>query len=384
MKVYLDNSATSFPKPLAVEHAVTQWFRDGYGNVSRSSGSGTRQLERLVYETREALSTLFNFPDLDHIVFTKHITEALNIVIFGFLKAKDHVIVTGVEHNGVIRPLEALKERIGVTYTALPVSSLGVVDLAALEQAVRPNTKLIISTHASNVTGDVMPIEDIGKFAYDNDIVFMVDSAQTAGVLPIDMQAQHIDLLAFTGHKGLMGPQGIGGLLIRPELVSQIKPLIYGGTGSYSEQLSQPDTMPDRYESGTLNSLGIVGLHAGINTIQKIGLDRVLEHEQQLIRILQEAFQQDSRVRLIGNPDYSKRVGVLSMQFLTIDNALVAYELSKQFGISTRVGLHCSPLAHQVYNTYPSGTVRFSTSFLNTVEELHYAVAGIKEILSQG
>jgi len=383
MKVYLDNSATSYPKPLAVETAVIDWFKDGNGNVNRSNGAGVRQLERVIYETREALCKLFNFEMSDHIIFTKNVTEALNMVIFGLLKRKSHVIVTGVEHNGVMRPLEHLKKRGWVQYDCVPVSETGVFDLGALASLITPETKLIIATHASNVSGDIMPIEAIGEIAQKNQIPFMVDAAQTAGVLEIDMVKQHIDLLAFTGHKGLMGPQGIGGVAISPHLVSQIQPLVYGGTGSYSEQLMQPDMMPDRYESGTLNSLGIVGLHAGLQTINAIGIDRVLEHEQQLIKILQDAFEQDSRVRLIGNMDYTKRVGVLSMDFMTVDNAVAAYELSKQFTITTRVGLQCSPLAHKAYGTYPQGTVRFSTSFLNTVDEMYYVVDAVKQILSQ-
>jgi cysteine desulfurase family protein len=383
MKVYLDNSATSFPKPLAVEKAVMNWFKDGNGNVNRSNGSGARHLERIIYETREALCELFNFENSDHIIFTKNVTEALNLVIFGLLKRKSHVIVTGVEHNGVIRPLEQLKERGWLRYDCVPVSRTGNLDLDALTSLITPDTKLIIATHASNVSGDVMPIEAIGEIAKNNQIPFMVDAAQSAGILPIDMEKQNIDLLAFTGHKGLMGPQGIGGIAIRPYLASQIQPLIYGGTGSYSEQLTQPDVMPDRFESGTQNTLGIVGLHAGLQTIKAIGLDRILEHEQQLIKILQDAFEQDSRVRLIGNMDYTKRVGVLSMDFVTIDNAVAAYELNKQFAVTTRVGLQCSPLAHRVYDTYPQGTVRFSTSFLNTVDEMHYVVDAVKQILSQ-
>ena len=384
MKVYLDNSATTFPKPLAVEHAVTQWFKEGYGNANRSSGSGTRQLERLLYETRESIANLFNFDHSDHVVFTKNITEALNLIIFGFLKPKAHVIISGVEHNGIVRPLEQLRKQRGISISTIPISTEGKLDLEALEKAFRPETKLVILNHASNVTGDIMPLEEVGKIAYDHKVPFLVDCAQSAGILPIDVKKDHIDFLAFTGHKGLMGPQGIGGVLINPKYAADIKPLVYGGTGSYSEQKDQPETLPDRFESGTLNTLGIAGLNAGINTIQKIGIDRILEHEQQLIKILQEAFQNDSRVALIGNPDYTKRVGVLSMQFNTIDNALMAFELSKQFGISVRVGLQCSPLAHEHYGTFPTGTLRFSTSFLNTIEEMHYTVAGIKEILAQG
>lgn len=382
MKVYLDNSATSYPKPLAVEKAVGKWFKDGVGNANRSSGSGTREIERMVYETRNTLGRFFNFDSSDHVIFTKNITEALNLIILGYLRPKDHVIVSGLEHNGVIRPLEAMKKKMGITYTQVPLRG-GEFDFKAYQEAFTPKTKLVIMTHASNVSGDILPIREIGKIAHDNQVPFLLDSAQSAGVLPIDMVEDHIDFLAFTGHKGLMGPQGIGGVLINPKYAHEIEPLMYGGTGSYSESLDQPETLPDRFESGTLNALGICGLLAGIQTLEKIGLDRVLEHEQQLIKILQEAFINDPRVTIVGNPDYTKRVGVLSIKLNTMDNALFAYELSKQFGVSVRVGLQCAPQAHEQYGSFPVGTVRFSTSFLNTIEEMHYAVASAKDILAQ-
>lgn len=381
MKVYLDNSATSFPKPPKVKAACLKWFDSSFGNAGRSSGDATREVERRVFHTREKLCEQFGFEAIDHVVFTKNVTEAINTVLFGYLKEGDHVIISSLEHNAVVRPLEALAKERHVTYTLIPLDSEGQLDALFLEKAIGPETALIISTHASNVTGDIINIESIGDIARRHGIPFLVDAAQSAGLLPINMKAMHIDCLCFTGHKGLMGPQGIGGFLIDPAMALKTSPFVYGGTGSYSESIEQPSIMPDKFESGTLNAMGIIGLEAGLDFINEVTLPAIIQHERQLIRHLQDLLASDDRIKIIGASDPKKRVGVLALQVEDVDHALMAYQLSKAYGISVRVGLQCAPLAHEAYKTLPEGTLRLSVSYYNTLEEMAYTAQAILTIL---
>jgi len=382
MKVYLDNSSTSYPKPKSVQSAMDGWFHRDFGNANRSNGKSTFEIERLIFETRLRIARFFNFDFPDHVVFTKSVTESMNLFLLGFLNHGDHVLVTELEHNAILRPLEHLKIKRNISYDIMPISENGTFDFVKAKKLITSQTKLVIANHASNVSGDIIDITAIGDFAKKNKLRFLVDAAQSAGILPLDMKQSKIDILGFTGHKGLMGPTGIGGFLISPELVLEVEPLIFGGTGSYSDLLSIPKSMPDIFEAGTLNTLGIIGLNEGILTVESVGIDRILEHEQQLITTLQNAFKEDSRVRIIGNPNPMKRVGILSLDFLTCDNSLIAHELSKTYEISTRVGLHCAPFTHRAYGTFPKGTVRFSTSFLNTYEEIYYTIDAIKRTIS--
>lgn len=383
MKVYLDNGATSFPKPKVVIDTIIEALNYGSGSLHRSQSRDALNLERSVYDARAVISDFFNFSDIDHVVFTKNTTESLNIVLNGFLKSGDHVVITTLEHNAVVRPLEYLKVNKGITYSMVPLDLEGNLDYDALKIELQARPKLMVATHASNVSGDIVDIEHIGALCAENGVPFMVDTAQSAGVLEVDFEALGATFLAFTGHKSLLGPQGIGGLLIKPGFSGQIEPFILGGTGSVSESSRQPEMMPDKFESGTQNTLGMLGLKAGIEYIRSVGLEQIKTKESSLIQKFQSAFENDPRVKIIGNSDTRKRVGILAMDFLTLDNSTVVYELSKSYDISTRGGLQCAPLAHKAYGTYPKGTVRFSVSHFTTDDEIDYAIEAIKNILQQ-
>ncbi len=383
MIVYLDNGATSFPKPKVVEETIIDTLLHGSGSLHRSQSRDALNLERSVYDARALIADFFNFSAIDHVIFTKNVTESINIVLNGFLKSGDHVVTTALEHNAVIRPLEYLKTNKNVTYSVVPLNPEGQLDYNALRNELHSRPKLMVATHASNVSGDIVDIKRIGALCSEFEVPFLVDTAQSAGVIEVDFEASGATFLAFTGHKSLLGPQGIGGLLIKPGFSGQIEPFILGGTGSVSESAQQPEMMPDKFESGTQNSLGMLGLKAGIEYIRSIGLEQIKAKENSLIQKFQNAFEHDPRVRVIGNPDTNMRVGILSMDFLTLDNSTVVHELSKTYDISTRGGLHCAPLAHKAYGTYPKGTVRFSISHFTKDDEINYAIDAIKKILHQ-
>lgn len=383
MRVYLDNGATSFPKPKSVEEVIIKTLQNGSGSLHRSQSSDALDLERSVYDARALIADFFNFNSIDHVVFTKNITESINIILSGFLKSGDHVVITTLEHNAVIRPLEYLKSKKNITYSVVALDSMGNLDYEALYNELKANPRLMIATHASNVSGDIVDIERIGALCSEFRVPFLVDTAQSAGVINVDYAACGASFLAFTGHKSLLGPQGIGGLLINPQYAGQIEPFVLGGTGSVSESYRQPEMMPDKFESGTQNTLGILGLKAGIEYIRSIGLNQIMTIERNLIQQFQSAFEQDTRVRIIGSLDTNNRVGIMAMEFLTIDNSFVVHELSKTYNISTRGGLHCAPLAHQAYGTYPKGTIRFSVSHFTQEGEIQYAIDAIRKILNQ-
>jgi cysteine desulfurase family protein len=383
MIVYLDNGATSYPKPKVVIDTIIEALHHGSGSLHRSQSREALNLERSIYDARALIADFFNFGAIDHVVFTKNITESINVVLNGFLRDGDHVVTTTLEHNAVIRPLEYLKSNKNITYSVVPLDMEGQLDYDTLRTKLKARPKLMIATHASNVSGDIVDIGRIGALCAEFDVPFLVDTAQSAGVIDVDFKASGATFMAFTGHKSLLGPQGIGGLLIKPGYSGQIAPFILGGTGSVSESPQQPEMMPDKFESGTQNTPGILGLKAGIEYIRSVGLESIQEKETGLIRKFQSAFENDSRVRIIGNSDPSKRVGILAMDFLTMDNSTVVHELSKSYDISTRGGLHCAPLAHKAYGTYPRGTVRFSVSHFTNDAEISYAIEAIKKILHQ-
>lgn len=383
MIVYLDNGATSFPKPKIVIDTIVEALHRGSGSLHRSQSKNALDLERSVYDARAVIADLFNFSAIDHVVFTKNITESINVVLSGFLSNGDHVVTTTLEHNAVIRPLEYLKRKKNVTYSVIPLNVEGQLDYDALKIELQTQPKLMIATHASNVSGDIVDINRIGVMCTELGIPFLVDTAQSAGVINVDFEASGATFLAFTGHKSLLGPQGIGGLLIKPGFSERVEPFILGGTGSVSESSQQPEMMPDKFESGTQNTLGILGLKAGIEYIGSVGLEYIKDKESGLIKRFQSAFENDPRVRIIGNSDANQRVGIVAMDFLTLDNSTVVYELSNTYNISTRGGLHCAPLAHKAYGTYPKGTVRFSVSHFTTDDEINYAIEAINKILHQ-
>jgi len=371
----MDNGATSFPKAPGVAERMSDYLLNNGSNVSRGAYSNALNASRVVFDTRMKLCDLFNFDHPDHVIFTKNITESLNQGIKGFLTADDHVITSSMEHNSVMRPLHS----VGCQVTYLPVDDQGYVRVDQLEGLIQDNTKAIIMIHSSNVCGSINDIGAIGKIAHDHNIFFMVDGAQTAGVVPIDMKKDHIDFLGFTGHKGLLGPNGIGGFLIDPKWVDQMKPLIEGGTGSASESKFQPSHMPDKYESGTPNVVGIFGLHESLTYLETLGLETIYQHEMSLVQYFLDHFKQD-HVRLVGSPTTKDRTAVIALDFLKEDNSLIAFELESQYGIASRVGMHCAPSAHQSLGTFPQGVLRLSFSYFTTEEEIDYVIESIKQV----
>lgn len=382
-RVYLDNSATSFPKPEPVKQAVMRYFEFGAGNPGRTASEDALAMERSIYNTRLALANFFHFDAPDHVIFTKNITEAINLVLFSVLKNGDRVIVSEIEHNAVLRPLEVLKEKRGIEVIEIPLDEDGVhLDTERLDAALKTKPRLMALSCASNVSGDVLALKEAAEAAKNHGVPILLDTAQAAGVTDIDFKALGVAFLAFTGHKSLLGPQGIGGLLIDPKRTEILDPLIYGGTGSYSELLTQPTIMPDRFESGTGNLLGILGLEASLGTLREKGIETIASHERHLIRELEKPFEDDHRVKLLNRVPASKRVGVLSIDFKERDNAVAAHLLAREFGIVTRVGLHCAPAAHKAFGTYPKGTVRFSVSPYTTIKEIEYTAQSIKKLLT--
>jgi cysteine desulfurase family protein len=324
------------------------------------------------------LASFFNVQDPAQVVFTKSCTEALNVALKGLLKLGDHVITTSMEHNSVLRPLSRL-HRSGVEVTVLQANKEGCVTPEQVAEAIRDNTKLVAVTHASNVVGTIMPIADIGKVAHDHGVLFLVDAAQTAGVLPIDMEQCFIDVLCVPGHKSLMGPTGTGALLVREGVV--VEPLIEGGTGSLSESVEQPSFMPDRLESGTLNVVGIAGLKAGLEFIMEVGLSDIRQHELKLTQMFLEGLSELDNITVYGPKDTERMVGVVSAVVKGVDPARVSALLDQEYGIATRPGLHCAPLAHKSIGTFETGTVRFSVGFFNTVEDIEETVRAMKHIV---
>jgi cysteine desulfurase family protein len=377
--IYFDNAATSWPKPPQVGKAMQKYLKETGASPGRSGHRLSVQAARLVYDTREKLTRLFNASDPLGIVFTKNATEAINIAVFGLLKRGDHVITSSMEHNSVTRPLTAMKDK-GVSVTVVACDREGVIEPALVAAAIRKNTKAIFLTHASNVTGAVMPVYDIGVIARKHSLIFCVDAAQTAGCLPIDVRGMNIDLMAFTGHKSLFGPPGTGGLYIREGLEKKIAPLLAGGTGSSSEMEKQPEFMPDRYEAGTPNTVGIAGLQAGVDFVLGEGVKRIEARESELTEMFIESISDLPGITVYTQKRSRPRLPVVSFNLTDMDPARAAMLLDERYGIMCRSGLHCAPAAHKTIGTYPAGTLRFSFSCLNTQKEVEKAVAAIRKI----
>lgn len=379
-KRYLDNASTTFPKPEAVARAVYTYMTEMGCNINRGCYDSAYSVEEQVLETRQLLCELFHGPDCRNVIFTKNVTESLNVILKGFLKPGDHVLVSAMEHNAVMRPLVQLADS-GVSFSRIPCTAEGELMVSEMEPLLQENTKAVILTHASNVCGTVMPLAQVGQFCRDHHLRFIVDCAQTAGVLPIDLEAMQIDALAFTGHKGLLGPQGTGGFLLREDF--GITPLLSGGTGSISHTELVPEFLPDRFEPGTLNLPGILGLRAGLLWLRETGIDRVRAHELELTEAFLRGLlplEKAGLLRIVGKKTTENRTGVVSIQTLTRDIADVAWALDEQYGIQTRVGLHCAPSAHKTLGTYPTGTIRFSFGWWNTREDAAAACAALEEI----
>ncbi|QEK13521.1 aminotransferase class V-fold PLP-dependent enzyme [Crassaminicella thermophila] len=378
--IYLDNAATTFPKPENVYRSMDECMRKYGANPGRSGHKLALEAGRAIYKTRELICQLFNIDNPMQIIFTCNATDSLNLALKGLLKSGDHVITTSMEHNSMIRPIVSL-EKLGVEHTVVQCDKDGIIDPKMIQKEIKENTKLIAMTHASNVTGTLMPIEEVGKIAKRNGVLLLVDAAQTAGVYPIDVKKMNIDLLAAPGHKGLLGPQGTGILYIKEGLV--LKQMKEGGTGSKSELLTQPDILPDRYESGTPNTPGIVGLGAGIEFIQNEGLDKIRKHEEALTDYMICELKKIKKIKIYGPKDAKKQAAVISINIGDEDSSEVSYVLDKVFNIAVRSGLHCAPLAHKTIGTFEQGTVRFSLGYFTTKEDVKKAVEALKKICKE-
>ena len=428
-RIYLDQASTSFPKAPGAAQAMMDYMTMNGANVNRGCYSSAYSAEEVLYETRQQLAELFHFSKCKNVIFTPNVTTSLNFILKGFLKPGDHILVSAMEHNAVMRPVVQLASQ-GILFDRIPCREDGSMILEKVEELIRPETRAIVTLHASNVCGTRMPLKALGEICQRHHLYFIVDSAQTAGIVPIDMEKMHIDALAFTGHKGLRGPQGTGGFLVSQELAEQMEPLISGGTGSVSHTEEIPDFLPDRFESGTPNLPGIYGLHAAllflkakqqttespfasdctpglhncpdlsitvptgtrVNTDSFTGNNPFYPHMQALyerelsltgyfLEQLQMLDDTGKHIRIIGKKDLTHRNAVVSIQTPEIDMSQVAWQLDSEFGVMTRVGLHCAPNAHKTLGTYPAGTIRFSFGPENTKEELDFAIHGIKEIL---
>jgi cysteine desulfurase family protein len=380
--VYFDNAASTWPKPPDVVRAVGHVLNEVGANPGRSGHNLSVVAARIIFEAREAMASLFGGEDPLRIIFTKNATESLNIVISGMLKPGDHVITSSMEHNSVMRPLRMMEAR-GLKRTIVRCSSTGEIDPADVEAAIRPETKAIILTHASNVTGTIMPISEVGAIARQRGVIFCVDAAQTAGSLPIDVNSMNIDLLAFTGHKSLYGPQGTGGLSIKEGIEDRIDPLMAGGTGSASEHEIQPGFLPDKYECGTPNTPGIAGLLAGLRFIASRGIDAIRAHDMSLVQDLIDGLISIPGVHVCGNADPGRSIPVVSFTIEGMSTSNVTLMLDEEYGIMSRPGLHCAPSAHKTIGTFPEGTIRFSLGWFNTSDEIRYTLEAVLKIVSR-
>lgn len=378
--IYFDNGATSWPKPESVYTTMDNYLRTTCANPGKSGHSMSLTSARYIYETRETIARFLGVPDSAKIIFFNNATSAINQALKGLLKPSDHVIVSSLEHNALMRPLIFLKETIGITISILPTGTDGTIDMTELNNLITDKTKLVALVHASNVTGALLPIKKAGNICRQRGVISLVDAAQSAGAVNINMIQDEIDLLAFTGHKALYGPQGSGALCINGDI--PLVPLIHGGTGSNSESDYQPDHYPDLLESGTLNSVGIVGLNEGIKFIEHIGLERIVSHETTLISHLLQGLSEIEEIVIYGPTTAENRTATLAFNIKGLMPSHVAYELDKNYGIMCRPGLHCAPMAHKTIGTFPTGTVRFSLGYFNTEEEIDIAVKALKEIVN--
>ena len=378
--IYLDNASTTFPKAPTVATAMSDYITNRGININRGSYALAYDVEDIIYTTRQRLHPLFNGHDPAHVIFTQNVTMSLNMVIKGLLKAGDHVLVSSMEHNAVMRPLTQLLDK-GITFDTIPCDSTGSIQMDSIEPLIRPNTVALIINHASNVCGTIQPLESIGPICKAHNLQFIVDAAQTAGVIPIDVKACHIDALCFTGHKGLLGPQGIGGIILTKEMAQNLTPLIAGGTGSFSHLETMPTHMPDAFESGTLNLPGIIGLNEGLAYIESQGMENIHNHELALTQAFLEGLQSIDGINIVGKQNIQDRTAVVSITIDGMDPANIAYELESTYHIMTRVGLHCAPRAHQTLRTYPEGTVRFSFGYANTHKDVESALSALHKIV---
>jgi cysteine desulfurase family protein len=378
--IYFDNAATSYPKPEEVAQAMVRFSEEIGASPGRSGHRLAVEAGRVVFEARERISQLFGVKDSSRVVFGLNATEGINQGLQGLLRPGDHVIASSMEHNSVMRPLRAM-EKEGLEVTALPCSQKGLLDPLDVRKAFRKSTKMVVLNHASNVVGTLQPLAEIGKVCRRQGVLFFVDAAQSAGAVPIDMEREMIDLLAFTGHKALFGPQGTGGLVLGERVDEKdLVPMKRGGTGSRSEMEEQPDFLPDLCESGTPNTVGLAGLLAGLDFVLKEGVERIREHERGLTDRLLRGLLETPGVTVYGLRDARKQLATVSFNLQGMAPSDVGLRLDEEYGILCRVGLHCSPSSHRTLGTFPEGTVRFGMSYLNRPEEVDRALQAVGEL----
>ncbi len=401
MQIYCDNGSTSFPKAPGLGKIMGEHIDNNGYNISRGGYGKAYSVEEKVIETKELLCNMFSCDNPRNVVFTPGATYGLNMIISGLLTEGDHVITTSIEHNAVVRPLAFLSgyrepdfkqvdlntelnvtKRTGkIQWSEALCDESGRLDTSDIERLIKPNTKLVLITHASNVCGTMTDICEVGRICREKGVYFAVDAAQSAGSEHINMEACNIDALAFPGHKGLLGPQGIGGLILNDKIAAEISPIILGGTGSFSDKEEMPPFMPDKFQPGTLNLPGIIGLNHALKYIEKEGIDAIKEKKMRLTRQFIEATMNMQGVRIAGISGTEGRCGVVSLDFKANDNAEVSFLLEKEYGIMTRCGMHCAPHAHKTLNTFPQGTVRFAFGYFNTKEEVSMVIDGINNII---
>jgi cysteine desulfurase family protein len=373
--IYLDNAATSFPKPPNVSSRMKEYMDCVGATINRSVYGNAQNAGMVALNLRARLARLFSFPEKpSHVILTSGATEGLNLILKGFLRPGDHCLVSAMEHNAVMRPLLLLA---GVSFDRIPCDARGRMDPADIEPLLRPNTRLCLISHASNVSGAVQDAEAVGEICERHGVAFALDAAQSAGHCPVDFKRYRLSALCVPGHKGLLGPSGIGALLLRDDFAKKLSPLIAGGTGSASDSEYLPPYLPDRFESGTPNVPGIYGLEEALRFIEETGPDALRAHEMRLCARFLEGISGLSGVRLIGPGELTNRVGVISLNFPEQDNAEIAFRLESEFGILTRCGLHCAPAAHRTLGTFPKGTIRFSLGFSNTESDVDAALGAI-------
>lgn len=377
-EIYMDNATTSWPKPDSVYEEVLSYMKKSGASPGRAGYKRIKEADHILDETRASVAKLFNIKDPKRIIFTPGATYSLNLAIKGILKPGDHVITTTLEHNSILRPLSALVTKKVCEVTYIEATAKGHMEPSLIEKKIKENTRLIIVNHASNVLGTITPIEEIGKIAQKRGIPFLVDGAQTSGLYPIDVVESSADLLAFSGHKGLLGFQGIGGLYIREGI--ELDPLVEGGTGTNSESTSQPTKLPDRYESGTLNIAGIISLREGIRFIEKTGLENIRKQDMELTHQLFQSLKNIEGIRLYGPEDPKKRLAIISFSLKGYTSQEISNFLDRKYHIITRSGLHCAPLVHKTLGTLKGGLVRVSLGFRNTSEEVEQLIKAIRQL----
>lgn len=379
MDVYLDNSSTTFPKPKQVIDGMYNYMLNIGGNAGRGNYTNTLQSNRFLYEAREIVSDFFGFSSPSNVIFTNNVTTSLNMLIKGLIKQGDHVITSSMEHNSVLRPLINCKELLDINLDIIDADESGFINVSDFRSKITSATKLVVLTQASNVTGSIQNIAEVGKICKEKNVFFIVDSSQGAGVLELNINSVNANAIAFTGHKSLLGPQGIGGFIIDDKLNDSCKSILHGGTGSLSYSLDQPDFLPDKFECGTHNMPGIVGLSEGIKFINSTGLKTIYEHNHYLINYLLDGLKNIQDIIIYGDSTGKNITTCVSINMKSLDSSELGYSLENN-GIKIRCGLHCAPLAHKTIGSYPNGTVRLSVSYFNTKEEIDFTLKTLNKI----